>query len=297
MSRSEHEVLLEDIENVHANLSVALVCLVLWFCEFFHTLPTEASFIWRSDWGLSKMLYFANRMVPLVFLPFMMAALVIRDPSPKQCQGLYGVVFVGNIVTIAFAEAILYLRLYALSGCRRGMRIFLIVNWTAVFIWINVFISLYVARQPWDSAPQTSSVGGCRVVSLGPLPIYIVLVAAGVMYNGIVTMGLSIYFGWKHYWGLTTTPFMRLFFRDGMIYFGGCTAMTILNAIGALSLPEPYAFIFGPVQGLVHSVLATRMVLLVKERARQDMGFSLPSKAETSWRARSQGLSEESTWK
>ncbi|KAH6903081.1 hypothetical protein BKA70DRAFT_1434047 [Coprinopsis sp. MPI-PUGE-AT-0042] len=276
--------LLEDIENVHANLSVALVCLVLWFCEFFHTLPTEASFIWRSDWGLSKMLYFANRMVPLVFLPFMMAALVIRDPSPKaglspNVKVLYGVVFVGNIVTIAFAEAILYLRLYALSGCRRGMRIFLIVNWTG---------TAPLKRQASEDAEW---------FLWAQLPMYIVLVAAGVMYNGIVTMGLSIYFGWKHYWGLTTRPFMRLFFRDGMIYFVGCTAMTILNAIGALSLPEPYAFIFGPDQGLVHSVLATRMVLLVKERARQDMGFSLPSKAETSWRARSQGLSEESTWK
>ncbi|KAH6903082.1 hypothetical protein BKA70DRAFT_610231 [Coprinopsis sp. MPI-PUGE-AT-0042] len=280
MGRSGIYTPLEDIANVHTNLTVALVCLMLWLCEFFDNLSLEVSFVWRADWGLSKFLYFANRIVPLAFLLCMISVLVIPDPTPKQCQGLFGVVFVGDGTTIALAEAILCLRLYALSGCKRNIRTFLLVNWSAVFIWITVFISLYIAKQDWNHAPQAPSVGGCRVVSFGTLPIYIVLVFAGILYNGIVTMSLSIYFGWRFYWGLSTTPFMRLFFRDGMIYFVGCTAMTILNAIGALSLPEPYDFIFAPIQGIVHSILAARMVLLVKERARQEMGFSVATKGD-----------------
>ncbi|KAH6902711.1 hypothetical protein BKA70DRAFT_1404573 [Coprinopsis sp. MPI-PUGE-AT-0042] len=287
-----------------------VVCLMLWFCEFFHNLPTEVSFIWRAEWGLSKFLYLANRIVPLVFLPCMISVLLIRDPTPKQCQGLFGVVFVGDGTTIALAEAILCLRLYALSGCKRGMRIFLLVNWSAVLIWITVFLGLYIAKQPWNDAPQTPSVGGCRVVSFGTLPIYIVLVFAGILYNGIgmfplVDHGVEVAeVTTKFYWGLSTTPFMRLFFRDGMIYFVGCTAMTILNAIGALSPPcrlltptvqEPYAFIFGPIQGIMHSILAARMVLLVKERARQEMGFSVATKGDISFRLDSRQRQDHTT--
>ncbi|KAH6903083.1 hypothetical protein BKA70DRAFT_1434049 [Coprinopsis sp. MPI-PUGE-AT-0042] len=228
-------------------------------------------------------------------LPFGKFCEFFHNLPTEQCQGLFGVVFVGDGTTIALAEAILCLRLYALSGCKRGMRIFLLVNWSAVLIWITVFLGLYIAKQPWNDAPQTPSVGGCRVVSFGTLPIYIVLVFAGILYNGIVTMSLSIYFGWRFYWGLSTTPFMRLFFRDGMIYFVGCTAMTILNAIGALSLPEPYAFIFGPIQGIMHSILAARMVLLVKERARQEMGFSVATKGDISFRLDSRQRQDHST--
>lgn len=145
MARSDREILLEDIENVHANLVRELLCaivrghlngvysllpvsttasstvsyltrvrihisglpcvvgkhpaLLISVPIFLHTYRTvlrvlphvtrrgvsvhcspksindnnQVSFIWRSDWGLSKTFYYINRIVPLLFLPFMIA--------------------------------------------------------------------------------------------------------------------------------------------------------------------------------------------------------------------------------
>ncbi|KAH6902712.1 hypothetical protein BKA70DRAFT_1228455 [Coprinopsis sp. MPI-PUGE-AT-0042] len=198
-------------------------------------IPPLVTYQWHTDSGLPDVVALRVLRQPLL------GVLVIPDPTPKQCQGLFGVVFVGDGTTIiALAE-----------GCKRNIRTFLLVNWP-FFIWITVFISLYIAKQDWNHAPQAPSVGGCRVVSFGTLPIYIVLVFAGILYNGIGKPAQLP----------RPAPLTRT---------DAACSDDHPDAIGALSLPEPYDFLFAP-------ILAARMVLLVKERARQEMGFSVATR-------------------
>ncbi|KAH6906571.1 hypothetical protein BKA70DRAFT_1429257 [Coprinopsis sp. MPI-PUGE-AT-0042] len=80
-------VLLEDAAQVlmgsNINISTAAVSMTLLVLEFFSTLELEIAHIWFAPWTLMKVLYFANRLLPFVFLPISILYDVVPRPSPS----------------------------------------------------------------------------------------------------------------------------------------------------------------------------------------------------------------------
>lgn len=254
-------------QRARANFSASLATLTLLVLEAFQMVDLEVELIWQATrWGWLKGLYVASRAVPIILLLFSAIPFGLRNPTPKVCDGVTGTAMLGVAVSIILAEAILCLRIYALSGCRRWVRIFLYLHATFVFMGALVPVSLFMKQVSWGPSEYPENPYGCYIRTTKNL---FAAVSYGILlYSGLVMMGLSTYFGVRNYWEIRDSPLIKVFYRDGTFYFMILAGMAIANGLASLLLPVGYQFLLGPLQAGVHSVVVTRMVLHVKVQAR-----------------------------
>ncbi|KAH6903098.1 hypothetical protein BKA70DRAFT_1567042 [Coprinopsis sp. MPI-PUGE-AT-0042] len=251
-----------------------VVTLTLLVLEAFQMLELEVDLIWKvTTWGWIKGLYIANRTVPFILLLFTAIPFGLRNPSSRLCDGVAGTAIIAIPVSLLLAEAILYIRLYALSGCQRWMRIFLYVHAPIVTIGALVTVSLFAKQVSWGPSEYPSNPYGCYIRRTKNL---FAVVSYGILlYSGLVTMALSVYFGVRNYWTMRDNALIRVFYRDGTFYFIVLAGMAIANGLAALLLPVGYQFLLGPLQAAVHSILVTRMVLDVKAQGHSEISSEL----------------------
>ncbi|RXW12101.1 hypothetical protein EST38_g13753 [Candolleomyces aberdarensis] len=108
------------VQSRHALLAVV---------DWISTLPFEIGVIWPTKWSLVKVLYILNRYfladVLFYYLYFMV-------PNVETCRISFIVSGVITLIGIALAEAVIFIRLYALSGQSRIYRIWLPLQFIAV---------------------------------------------------------------------------------------------------------------------------------------------------------------------
>ncbi|KAH6902696.1 hypothetical protein BKA70DRAFT_1304251 [Coprinopsis sp. MPI-PUGE-AT-0042] len=245
------------ISSTYTNVSCA--CLTLLALEYLQTLGIEISLLWPTPWTPVKISTF----VALAVLAFYNDA----PPyvSPKACQILFSA-----------PSILLYIRLYALSGRQRCMKIFLTVHISVIVVICLTCFALYLSRHRWITSPYPS-IQSCVGQTLGS-GRFVLICYATLLYSSLFTAALSLWFALRMYWITPNSRLMNIFYRDGAFYFVTIAVMSITNAIVAMVAPVRsgfYSVYFGRPQGVAHNVLAARMVLHLHETALDDMGFSV----------------------
>ncbi|KAH6903084.1 hypothetical protein BKA70DRAFT_610296 [Coprinopsis sp. MPI-PUGE-AT-0042] len=258
--------------SIVGNNMITVISLTLLVAEYFHTLELEVSVIWTAPWNLVKYLYFANKILPFLVLPFGLVYNLMPDPTPRECTLVFSVPWIGITMCIMLSEAILYIRLYALSGHARWTLLLILVNGSTIFIVCNVLFGFYLARGSWGPS-QFQSVPGCfgQFTNNGQL---VMIGYAFLLYSVVATMVLCIYFGVRMFWSSRQSPLIKIFYRDGTFYFVVLALMSVANGVAAVFLPAGYRFILAPPQAVLHSTLSIRMVLHLRQQARCEMGLS-----------------------
>ncbi|KAH6885637.1 hypothetical protein BKA70DRAFT_114784 [Coprinopsis sp. MPI-PUGE-AT-0042] len=243
--------------------------LTVLFLEFVQMFPLEMHHIWPIPWTPVKMLYVTNRYFPFIAVA-MLAAYhsVPRGFSPKACQILFSVPSLAITFSIFAAEILIYIRIYALSGCQRSMRMFLTAHmFTMVIVCISSY-AVYLSRHTWFGGPEYFS--SCISLTLGTGPLMVVYYVV-LLYNSLFTAGLSLWLVLRIHWMTPKSHLLSALYQDGALYFVAIALMSILNTIYAIS---SRTFVVVP-QGVAHNVLAVRMVLHLRETALRDMGFTV----------------------
>ncbi|EFI28298.1 hypothetical protein CC1G_13827 [Coprinopsis cinerea okayama7 len=241
--------------------------------EYMQTFDLERSLIWPIKWNHVKLIYVINR-----YLPFpVVVALVYYNVAPpifseRACKYLFSVPSMGIAVCILIADALLYIRLYALSGRTRPVKFFLLANVTLVVVVALTFFALYLAAGRFIQSPAPE-LAGCFGATSGAGK-YVMICYATLLYSAIVTMGLSIWYGLKMYWSSRESHLIKVLYRDGAFYFITIAVMSIANGIFSIGAPARYRFLLAVPQAVMHNILATRMILHLRETARSEMGFS-----------------------
>ncbi|KAF7340252.1 hypothetical protein MVEN_01943900 [Mycena venus] len=105
---------------------------VILLFDYALTFGLEVSLIWRSKWSLTKVLFILSRYSTVFDVPLVLYYSITPYIPTKRCSQLHeGITWV-IVFGISVAEAILIMRTYALSGCKRGVLI--------------IFVSLWVVR-------------------------------------------------------------------------------------------------------------------------------------------------------
>ncbi|TFK20549.1 hypothetical protein FA15DRAFT_123053 [Coprinopsis marcescibilis] len=252
---------------------VVVASLTLLFLEYLQTLELEVSLVWTSEWSLVKCLYLINRFLPFFVLPFALYYNLTARPSPQVCKVVFAIPCMGIALCIFISEAILYLRVHALSGKGTWILVFILGNGISVFCGSMGLLGYYVALGSWDGSEFAPFVPGC----FGKFTENGLLVMIGylcLLYSGLVTMILCLYFGFKIHWSSRRSPILKVFYRDGTFYFVVLAVMSIANGVAAQFLPARYRFLLAAPQAVMHSTLSTRMILHLRESARAEMGFT-----------------------
>ncbi|KAH6887801.1 hypothetical protein BKA70DRAFT_1332487 [Coprinopsis sp. MPI-PUGE-AT-0042] len=242
-----------------------VVSMTIIMLEYFQLLALERKFIWSSKWRLSKVLFLASRYLPLVFVTIW----VYYNSAPAStsvdaCRMLFDVATVLLIIACLCADAVLYLRLYALSKQSKLMMFVLIANYSVVAVICLGGISLFLRTQKFVPSPNLLPLTTCFNLSTKATALWAAVCYGALLYSSLFTTSLSLWYGIKLYLSLRPMPpstLIKIFHRDGAFYFVCIATISLGNAFIALSAPSQYRYLLSVAQGMVHSVLAARMIL------------------------------------
>ncbi|TFK24449.1 hypothetical protein FA15DRAFT_741185 [Coprinopsis marcescibilis] len=247
--------------------------------EFVQTVDLEVTLIWPIKWNYIKAIFFINRYLPFFVVTSLIYYNVAPPISAYDCKILFSVPSMGVAVCILVADALLYVRLWAISGRTRIVKLFLIVNLTIVVSVCLVTFALYLYLGSFVPSPNPELVG-CVGQSYGAGK-YVMICYAALFYSAIVTMGLSLWYGMRLYRLSPHSRLIKILARDGSFYFVTIAALSIVNGMVAVLAPARYRFLLAVPQGVAHNILSTRMILHLRETARTEMGFGTSHEGQT----------------
>ncbi|RDB18309.1 hypothetical protein Hypma_000490 [Hypsizygus marmoreus] len=244
--------------------NVASFALLLF--DYFETLEMEVELIWKSRWGLGKVLFLLARYPTFVDVPLVLYYAMAPNISHEACKRIYDAASWATAFGIGVAEAILILRTYALWGNNRKLLIFLLVLYVAIYIPVIVILVFFLRSLKYG-APPLPTVPGCY-----PTEGSIILFAdfALLMANETIVMILTLYVGVKRFRHSRSRLVITLY-RDGIYYFVYLFLISAGNIIVLVAGPPEYVDLLNTFQRVMHSLLSTRILLHVRETARGNM--------------------------
>ncbi|KAJ2923952.1 hypothetical protein H1R20_g13143, partial [Candolleomyces eurysporus] len=114
----------------------------LWAVDWLQTLPLEVEVIWPSPWNFVKVLFLLNRYFPVDVIG---AFIYLNVANPNTCMIANSFGGVSSVLGIAMAEAIIFLRLYALSDQGTLFRIWLYLQFFLVQAASLAMVGLFLA--------------------------------------------------------------------------------------------------------------------------------------------------------
>ncbi|RDB14913.1 hypothetical protein Hypma_016390 [Hypsizygus marmoreus] len=251
------DVELLRIVQVQDYINVA--CLALWAYDYFTTLISEVSLVWRSPWSIPKVLFFFTRYV----------------------------VFITLFVTLYFARFTNWM--INISLCITECSAFDAPNLGGVWpaSWhsslphrgdLNHRDLCVIPTYSFLSAvmvPRQVRLSGCYAIITSKLtPLNYALTVAFY----IVTLSLMSIKAYQCLNSGMDTKFTRIVYLDGTLYYVYLFSISLANLIMNFVLPLGYRGLLSTLQQLLNSMLACRMVLHLRELGKQTTHstFELP---------------------
>ncbi|KAF6758685.1 hypothetical protein DFP72DRAFT_845039 [Ephemerocybe angulata] len=218
--------------SVFASIAFAIV-------EAFDCLPHEISFIWTAKWNLGKILYLISRYLALleVLGPAWIYG-VWPDLSVGACQRIFASGSALTVVGVTVAEAILFLRVYALGGTNRKLGAFLLALYLgihgAVYACLYKFLnSIIYTPSPFpDLVPCHPVKGNSHMLSV----VFILLLV-----SELVILVITFWIFFTKYKS-SNSPLLTTFSRDGLSYFVLLSVVSTGNIICNLVAPVRGSF-------------------------------------------------------
>ncbi|KAJ3532105.1 hypothetical protein NMY22_g7879 [Coprinellus aureogranulatus] len=255
--------LVVSAERAKASTYLDVASLVLLVVDYLATLETEARYMWPAPLSLAKFLYFCSRYMVFFDVPFAVYYHTALHVEPKSCRDMFRVGTTSGVIGIVFSEAILFLRVYALSGRDRRLMVYLALQFIATHVAYFAMYGVFLAGVEFGPSP-IPAVLGC-VPGLPDSEKYDSLLAgmfglimANELAIALITSALCV----VKYRGLQRSRLVDMFFRDGLVYFAVLTAFSTANIIIDLAGPPEFRF-----QRVTHSILSCRLILHMRSYA------------------------------
>ncbi|KAJ6564686.1 hypothetical protein B0H19DRAFT_1141731 [Mycena capillaripes] len=174
-------------------LAVAALCVLLY--DYFLCIPEEVELMWKSRWGIAKIIYHTN-LTPATnltaFLRRLNASVIVRDITSSQLQGS------SSTVLIATVDFVLMLRMWILYGRPRWMMFFF-----AFLGMCEIIVDMFAYRQMRD------------------VPRFLNLYAAAPLIVTFIMFAMTLYKCIRTLYSADhrAMPVWRLFLRDGVVWF------------------------------------------------------------------------------
>ncbi|KAF9448157.1 hypothetical protein P691DRAFT_801270 [Macrolepiota fuliginosa MF-IS2] len=228
------------------------------------TFELEVSLIWKARWNTSKILYLLARYLPFIDTSVVMYHQFGNALPVTVCKITYEYAAWMFIVGMACAELILTLRTWAVwekdKRLTYGLPVLFGATWMTGF-----FIMGFYLRSTIHQASPVPQVLGCIVRDTSAIlsACYILLMAydACILFLMIIR-GISVFRSGGD------SRFMRVVYRDGIIYYIYLFGLSLFNTVVILKLPSDYVNLLVMVERVMHSVLACRVILHIRHQGR-----------------------------
>ncbi|TFK26913.1 hypothetical protein FA15DRAFT_702332 [Coprinopsis marcescibilis] len=231
--------------------------------DYLHTLPLEVRYIWPGSWSLIKALFFVARYMAFADITFVLMYCLSTALAPKDCQILLNVASMATLTSVVFSEAILFLRVYAISSRGWGIRIYLSVHYIVIHAAQYVLLAKFLQSLSFRDSPFPDLVG-CFSLPAPNSGRYLSFFFGSSVVGQIIIFFIMCWIGLRKY-RAHNSNLGAIFFRDGTIYFALLTSIGIANMTVNLTASATFNVMLAECQAIFHAVFATRMVLHLRE--------------------------------
>ncbi|KAF9255797.1 hypothetical protein L218DRAFT_1008153 [Marasmius fiardii PR-910] len=266
MSDASAPKVLEIIEllshqRIIAHLDVLNTTLLVY--DVIINLPVEIDHVWRRKWTILSVLYIVQR-----YLPFFDTALVTlhhnfgMNLSVSYCHLSYRIVGWSFIIGVSLSQIVLTLRVWAIWRMSIPVGVGLTVLFLAIWVLCSYFDSRFSMSLKFISFLNYR---GCLITG-GSNILVIVFWVLMMVYDGCMLVMMLIP-------GVTAlrrggrSELVKTIYRDGVVYYALIFLLSGLNVIVILTLPSSLVFLLTSFERVLHSLLASRAILHIREVA------------------------------
>ncbi|KAJ6629938.1 hypothetical protein B0H10DRAFT_1985886 [Mycena sp. CBHHK59/15] len=226
-----------------------------WAC----TLDQEILYVWPRPWSISTALFVLNRYLPFLDTFVSLSAKFSRI-SPEDCLIRNKAVGWLSVAGIMLSEGILMLRTYAIWERRRSVLIALCIVASCSVLPTIVFVQLETVSLQYV---PTDGVG-CQLAQAGTILIF------GYLMIMISETTIAVLTAIKAYRDLrrSRVPWVIQLYQDGMLFYVYLLLVSVANVVVPIMAPPMFANWLATPQRVLHSVLCTRVLLLIMRRRR-----------------------------
>ncbi|KAJ6518199.1 hypothetical protein C8R47DRAFT_1232260 [Mycena vitilis] len=234
------------------------VCATVLAYDWLCTLDQEMTHLWNQPLSMGTMIFVLNRYLPFVDIGIGVAGIFTHN-SPEICLTLNKFIGWLDVIGVLISEVVLMLRTFAIWERKRAVVVSLSV--LAFCLAIPMFV---VGQLELDSLVYFSRGQGCELAKASPI-ILLAYVMLMVLETTIFVLTVI-----KAYRDLRRTrqPWIRQFYRDGILFYVYLLAMSLANlVVPIISPPEYKNWLLSP-QRVLHSVLCTRVLFFIRGHSR-----------------------------
>jgi len=254
----------QEFENrlVPATLCASATILVY---DLMCTLDQEVLYVWSRPWSMSTALFLLNRYLPFVDTFLSLSAKFTRI-SPEQCLMRNEAVGWLSVFGIMLSEAILMLRTYAIWERKRSVLVFLCALALSAFLPMAMFVHLETRTLQYVATDGL----GCLLSKAGNILIF------GYLMIMVSETAIAVLTAVKAYRDLrrSRVPWVVKLYQDGMLFYIYLLIISVANVVVPLTAPAMFANWLATPQRVLHSVLCTRVLLLILRARRTNIATS-----------------------
>ncbi|KAA1472317.1 hypothetical protein DENSPDRAFT_838550 [Dentipellis sp. KUC8613] len=246
-----------SVHRLYAVKYVQVASMTLLVYDTAVLMDQEVELIWSTKVNVVQIFYFISRYSPYLDTVLNIYDYLAPNPNPRTCYITYSIGSVLTAVGIAFSEMILIIRTYALfKRSRKFLYIFgpLWIAACSIAVWsVSDFVkSIVFERRPEPQIP------GCYMAVVSP--IVFVCFATLLIIETIIVI-CTIWKGVTLLREVKSSPFMRAFYRDSILFYFAIFPLTIGNVVVFLTAPTELLDLFDTLTRVFHSLLCCRIIL------------------------------------
>ncbi|KAH6909250.1 hypothetical protein BKA70DRAFT_230095 [Coprinopsis sp. MPI-PUGE-AT-0042] len=260
-----------NFEQTRLGLSIAagqvlaytqVASLTILIYDYLDTFLLEVKYMWPIKWNLVHVLFFTIRYLPLLHIPSMLPMTLDTGLPWASCVPYS--IFNTSIIhfSTVCAEAIMFIRVYAIGGRSRGLTIYLIVHYLLSMVGIVTLLVIYYTSVDYVESPMSQHL---RCASLRGDGVYLTILYGIILFNESVVMFLTLLIGYRMYLHSRKTPLWQIFYRQGTLYFMTLVATSMANMAVNLWAKREYAYTVTVLQYALHNIFTVRMVLDIRQ--------------------------------
>ncbi|KAH8810377.1 hypothetical protein DL96DRAFT_1759993 [Flagelloscypha sp. PMI_526] len=241
----------------------------------------ERSVIWTSRWNSSKVLYLLTRYTVFVVSALELTWMSVSGGNVQLCgpllitltsKSLFDstvLIFLIQLVFrcsgMAFAGAIFTLRTIAVFNRSKRFNFILFALYGLFFAAGIVFMVIFARANAHGSLRLPNEWPGCMLLARAPRKLLVGFILV-LVFETIVCV-MMLWHGFTHYRvGIARVRLIRVIYQDAVVFYVTLLMVSIANVV-TLAIPGAFTYAITHFQLVLHSVLACRVILHIREEA------------------------------
>ncbi|KAF5334645.1 hypothetical protein D9611_011988 [Ephemerocybe angulata] len=185
--------------------------------DYIQTLPDEVRHMWTAPLSIPKLLFIVVRYS--IFFKVFSATVVpgtffADNFSVNGCLQWFRLT-AASLFIIITSEAILFYRVYAISGRGRRILVALVVQFIVIHAVVAYFLGAHISSVKFTNSPVPAGTTCMMISSNGPLLSAVYATLLGSVTIAMLLMAVLLF---RKHWGFHS-KLLTAFYSDGILYF------------------------------------------------------------------------------